>query len=251
MLEVKPRTSMNAHRRCMRPHRAPGGASLARSSRSCRTDGGVEVADLADALGVSPATIRRDLELLEEQRLLARTHGGAVPHGRALRAAAALQGARGTTTRSAGSPQVAAARDRRRHGGRAHRRHHLHRGRARAGRPRAAHRRDERAQHRERAGRPPEPEAGRHRRHGAAGVLRAGRPAGRAVARRPEPRPGRASGSTASTREAGCTTHHEVEAHTEPRADRARATAWSSSPTPPRSATSRSRGSARSSAWTS
>ena len=44
-------------------------------------DGSVEVADLASRLDVSAATIRRDLELLEEQRLLARTHGGAVTMG--------------------------------------------------------------------------------------------------------------------------------------------------------------------------
>ena len=36
---------------------------------------------LAADLGVSMATIRRDLELLESQRLLSRTHGGAVSHG--------------------------------------------------------------------------------------------------------------------------------------------------------------------------
>jgi DeoR family transcriptional regulator of aga operon len=44
-------------------------------------DGGVEVAALASEFRVSSATIRRDLELLESQRLLARTHGGAVPMG--------------------------------------------------------------------------------------------------------------------------------------------------------------------------
>lgn len=44
-------------------------------------DGTVSVSDLVDRLGVSAATIRRDLELLEEQRLLTRTHGGAVGHG--------------------------------------------------------------------------------------------------------------------------------------------------------------------------
>src|SRR6187200_1837080 len=44
-------------------------------------DGSVEVAELALRLAVSAATIRRDLELLEEQRLLARTHGGAVTMG--------------------------------------------------------------------------------------------------------------------------------------------------------------------------
>jgi DeoR family transcriptional regulator of aga operon len=45
------------------------------------TDGSVEVAELASRFAVSAATIRRDLELLEEQRLLARTHGGAVTMG--------------------------------------------------------------------------------------------------------------------------------------------------------------------------
>ncbi len=44
-------------------------------------DGGVEVVELARELGVSQATIRRDLQLLEDQRLLGRTHGGAVPQG--------------------------------------------------------------------------------------------------------------------------------------------------------------------------
>jgi DeoR family transcriptional regulator, aga operon transcriptional repressor len=40
--------------------------------------GSVAVADLSGRLGVSAATVRRDLEHLEEQRLLTRTHGGAV-----------------------------------------------------------------------------------------------------------------------------------------------------------------------------
>jgi DeoR family transcriptional regulator of aga operon len=43
--------------------------------------GSVAVTGLAKDLGVSIATIRRDLELLESQRLLSRTHGGAVSHG--------------------------------------------------------------------------------------------------------------------------------------------------------------------------
>jgi DeoR family transcriptional regulator of aga operon len=43
--------------------------------------GSVEVAELAARLGVSPATVRRDLQHLERQRLLMRTHGGAVAHG--------------------------------------------------------------------------------------------------------------------------------------------------------------------------
>jgi DeoR family transcriptional regulator of aga operon len=45
------------------------------------TNGSVSVAELATALGASPATIRRDLELLEDQRMLTRTHGGAVGQG--------------------------------------------------------------------------------------------------------------------------------------------------------------------------
>jgi DeoR family transcriptional regulator, aga operon transcriptional repressor len=44
-------------------------------------NGSVAVQRLAADLGVSGATIRRDLELLESQRLLSRTHGGAVSHG--------------------------------------------------------------------------------------------------------------------------------------------------------------------------
>ena len=44
-------------------------------------NGSVAVTGLAADLGVSMATIRRDLELLESQRLLSRTHGGAVSGG--------------------------------------------------------------------------------------------------------------------------------------------------------------------------
>jgi DeoR family transcriptional regulator, aga operon transcriptional repressor len=44
-------------------------------------NGSVGVGDLASELGVSAATIRRDLRLLEDQHLLTRTHGGAVAHG--------------------------------------------------------------------------------------------------------------------------------------------------------------------------
>ncbi len=39
--------------------------------------GGLDVAALADRFGVSPATVRRDLSLLEKQRLVSRNHGGA------------------------------------------------------------------------------------------------------------------------------------------------------------------------------
>jgi len=44
-------------------------------------DGGsLAVTELADDLAVSQATVRRDLVMLEQQRLLARTHGGAIAH---------------------------------------------------------------------------------------------------------------------------------------------------------------------------
>jgi DeoR family transcriptional regulator of aga operon len=43
--------------------------------------GSVGVADLARELGVSEATVRRDLRALDEQRLLERAHGGAISHG--------------------------------------------------------------------------------------------------------------------------------------------------------------------------
>jgi len=45
------------------------------------SDRAVVVAELASRLGVSTATVRRDLELLQDQRLLTRTHGGAVAQG--------------------------------------------------------------------------------------------------------------------------------------------------------------------------
>jgi DeoR family transcriptional regulator of aga operon len=41
----------------------------------------VSVLDLAESLEVSAASIRRDLQLLEDQQLLTRTHGGAVASG--------------------------------------------------------------------------------------------------------------------------------------------------------------------------
>src|SRR5436305_7252624 len=53
------------------------GAILERLS----ADGSVSVAEIAASLDVSAATVRRDLRLLESQRLLGRTHGGAVPQG--------------------------------------------------------------------------------------------------------------------------------------------------------------------------
>jgi DeoR family transcriptional regulator, aga operon transcriptional repressor len=43
--------------------------------------GSVDVSELCERLGVSAATVRRDLQLLADQRFLARTHGGAVAQG--------------------------------------------------------------------------------------------------------------------------------------------------------------------------
>jgi DeoR family transcriptional regulator, aga operon transcriptional repressor len=45
------------------------------------SDGSVSVRELTGSLGASSATIRRDLSLLEEQKLLSRSHGGAVGNG--------------------------------------------------------------------------------------------------------------------------------------------------------------------------
>jgi DeoR family fructose operon transcriptional repressor len=44
-----------------------------------RQDGRVDVADLADALDVTPETVRRDLTVLERHGLVRRVHGGAIP----------------------------------------------------------------------------------------------------------------------------------------------------------------------------
>ncbi len=43
------------------------------------TGGRAAVVDLADALDVTPETIRRDLSILERQGLVRRVHGGAIP----------------------------------------------------------------------------------------------------------------------------------------------------------------------------
>jgi DeoR family transcriptional regulator of aga operon len=46
-------------------------------------DGSVSVGALATDLAVSEATVRRDLQILGDQRLLERSHGGAIAHGTA------------------------------------------------------------------------------------------------------------------------------------------------------------------------
>lgn len=49
--------------------------------KALRQNGGVSVAELAGALGVSTVTVRRDLLALQQQQQLDRTYGGAVPTG--------------------------------------------------------------------------------------------------------------------------------------------------------------------------
>lgn len=49
--------------------------------RRLNEHGSVGVGVLAEELGVSEASVRRDLHLLEDQKLLTRTHGGAVASG--------------------------------------------------------------------------------------------------------------------------------------------------------------------------
>lgn len=47
--------------------------------KEARDRGRVEIADLVESTGVSHETVRRDLTFLEQQNLLKRVHGGAVP----------------------------------------------------------------------------------------------------------------------------------------------------------------------------
>lgn len=49
---------------------------------SVQRSGRVSVADLSQSFGVSEVTIRADLQMLAQQGLLVRTHGGAIPAGR-------------------------------------------------------------------------------------------------------------------------------------------------------------------------
>lgn len=52
-----------------------------RIAAALRIDGAVKVADLADLLDVSEMTIRRDLDVLDERKVLRKVHGGAVALG--------------------------------------------------------------------------------------------------------------------------------------------------------------------------
>lgn len=67
--------------------------------RRLRERGTLRVSDVADELGVSPVTVRRDIEILADRGLVARVHGGAV-----------LPETRAETTGTEGPTRAAAAR---------------------------------------------------------------------------------------------------------------------------------------------
>ncbi len=58
---------------------APAGARRAALQRVIAERGFVSVADVAREIGISEMTVRRDLEVLERDGLVQRSHGGAVP----------------------------------------------------------------------------------------------------------------------------------------------------------------------------
>lgn len=64
-----------------RPRRPRREQRMERILGMLSSDGAVDVTTIAGELQVSAASIRRDLELLEQQHLLVRTHGGAVAQG--------------------------------------------------------------------------------------------------------------------------------------------------------------------------
>ncbi|MCS7480496.1 DeoR/GlpR family DNA-binding transcription regulator [Umezawaea endophytica] len=64
-----------------RKRRTPRSERLPEILQVLAETGSLDVGDLSARFGASAATLRRDLALLEEQRLLTRTHGGALPQG--------------------------------------------------------------------------------------------------------------------------------------------------------------------------
>lgn len=58
---------------------APAGARRVALHRLVQEQGFVSVADVAREVGISEMTVRRDLEMLEREGLVQRSHGGAVP----------------------------------------------------------------------------------------------------------------------------------------------------------------------------
>src|SRR6202012_2684692 len=89
---------------CFAMHRA---ARLSAILERLADGGSVAVADLADVLDASPATIRRDLVILEQQRLLARTHGGATAHAVSYELPLRYKGVRDAEEKRGIAPQAA------------------------------------------------------------------------------------------------------------------------------------------------
>ena len=87
----------------------------------------VEIDDAARRLGVSPATVRRDLDELAEQQLLVRTRGGAVAHSVSYDLPLRYKLSRRPDEKRA-IAAAAAERGRSRWRRRPQRRHHHHRG---------------------------------------------------------------------------------------------------------------------------
>lgn len=78
---MAPVSPLNLEEGMERQHRLRQAERLGAILERLSGNGSLSVTDIASELGVSSATIRRDLHLLESQRLLARTHGGAVAQG--------------------------------------------------------------------------------------------------------------------------------------------------------------------------
>lgn len=82
--DIKPGTDLEAnpgHDGEGRTERVPAALRHARIIASFGNNDFVSITSLADELGVSGMTVRRDLDLLGKRGLLERTHGGAVAAG--------------------------------------------------------------------------------------------------------------------------------------------------------------------------
>ena len=104
------------------------------------------MSELTDTLQASAATVRRDLELLEQQKLLSRTHGGAVGNGTLYELPVRYRGGQHASEKRR-IADAAVAPDRRRPHRGPDRRDDDNRGRPPASQPRAD-RRHERGEHR-------------------------------------------------------------------------------------------------------
>ena len=151
--------------------------------------------------------------ILEQQRLLARTHGGATAHAVSYELPLRYKGVRYADEKRRHRPRGGRAGDRG-DGGRPDRRDDRHRGRPGAGRPAEADDRDQRAEHRLRAGGAARHQADHHRRAW---------PASQSYELSGPIAEASLTGLNLNVAfigvdgidaQAGCTTHHEVEAHT-------------------------------------